>query len=251
MENNTTITLEEMKMIAKGFLSEAYRIAKMPNLVLNGRLGRATTGQYFYNGAKKHTIEIAKRFDDVEEAVGTLLHELIHYALHINGSNFDDGSIEFELNLAKYNAPSNYGFSFFKRNFGLSAREFCDKIYLEKDMLERYTNMILEKREFENKSLSVASKKSKEDVLKNIKLEKTKISTLLHEYKMSYVSKNDEAYKILTNTVNAIDNTRAKDKEAIIKIYKEFLDVYYNTEMFKPDKALLGIIVLINEKVGN
>lgn len=248
---NTTLTLKEIKMIIKDFLIKAYDINEMPMVTLNGRLGRRTLGQYFYAGNKKGTIEIAKNLKEVEKAVGVVLHEAVHYALHKMKGDFKDGTLAFESNLAKYNLPTNYRSEFFERRFGASLRSFKEEYFVE-DMIKHYSKMILKERNPQYDELMVANEvvnPAKEVV--NVKLEKTRISSLLHEYKMSVVPKNDKRYGVLTNTVDAIDNTRAKDKDTIIQIYKDFLNAYYNDDIFTPDPRISGIVILINTKVGN
>ena len=245
----TTLTINEIKMITKDFLKEVYNIDKMPVIALNGRLGKRTLGQYFYGGAKKGTIEIAKNLREVERAVGVVLHEAVHYALHITKKDFGDGELEFEKNLAKYNLPTNYGNTYFERKFGVSLKSFKGR-YFVKDMIKHYAEMIKANRNPIVKEIAIA-KVDKVQPTNNIKLEKTKISSLLHEYKMSVVPKNDPRYKFLTSIVDAIDNTKAKEKDVIIGIYKEFLNTFNKGELFvNIDTRMFAIARLIETKVG-
>lgn len=243
----TTLTLSEIKMITKDFLKKVYNIDEMPVMALNGRLGKRTLGQYFFRGDKKGTIEIAKNLREVERAVGVVLHEAVHYALHITKKDFGDGELEFEKNLAKYNLPTNYGNTYFVKNFGSTLKSFKEG-YFVKDMIKHYTEMIKTSR---NPIVEVAVAKVDKMPTNNIKLEKTKISSLLHEYKMELIPKNDPRHKFITSIVDAIDNTKAKERDVIIGIYKEFLNTFNKGELFvNIDPRMFAIARLIETKVG-
>lgn len=252
----TTIRREEVDFIIKDFLVKQYKIMDMPDFKFNGRLGRRTLGQYFHSGIHAGTIEIAKNFRTLERAISTLLHEAVHYALHLLDRDFHDGEYEFEKELIKYDLPTNYGKDFFVRKFKESRIQLRGK-YLVKDMVTYYADIINEKREQEQgikKIEKVANIKVKEGV----KLEKTKISIMLHDFKMNNLIKGTNEYKLLTSVVDAIDNTPAKNKEGIVKIYEDFLNTYIE-DRFKDDKniynlvgkGLNDVLVLMNTKIDN
>ena len=44
---------------------------------------------------------------DLEEVYDTLKHELVHYALSVQGKNFNDGSYDFEMKLYELNISSS------------------------------------------------------------------------------------------------------------------------------------------------
>lgn len=87
-----------------------------------------------------------------------------------------------------------------------------------------------------------------------MKLEKTKISIMLHEFKVLRLEKGTEEYNFITNIVNKIDNTPAKEKERVISIYEDFLMTYIMNGMGKNKIRLMGrgmekIILLMNSKI--
>lgn len=87
-----------------------------------------------------------------------------------------------------------------------------------------------------------------------IKLEKTKISTMLHEAKKRSFSKYSQDWELITYLVNKIDNTSAKDKDIIISIYEEFLYSYVGSGLNQNRYKLVGrgldeVVLLINSKV--
>ena len=87
-----------------------------------------------------------------------------------------------------------------------------------------------------------------------IKLEKTKVSTMLHEFKMEHFGKHTEEYKYITDLVNKIDRTSAKDTYRITSLYEDFLNVYITNGMGGNKIALCGrrmdeIVLFINSKV--
>lgn len=92
---------------------------------------------------------------------------------------------------------------------------------------------------------------------KNVRLEKTKISCLLHDYKVEKMAKGTPEYKYITEIVNKIDRTKAKEKESIVEIYHNILETYVANGKGTNDIALAGkagfgdIIKLINSKVEN
>lgn len=258
----TTITFNEMKFIIKDFLNKNYNVIKMPKFEFNGRLGKSTMGQYWHSGIKANTIQMAKIFDDIEEAVGTLLHEVVHYALHIQKRNWDDGEYEFEKELIKYNLPTNYSRGYFTRKFKMTYDEL-QRVHFVTDAVEYYANIIKEQRVSQQPVEPKVEPKAKQKVAnikvkEGVKLEKTKISKMLHKFKMSNLVKGTNEYKLLTSVVKAINNTPAKNKEAIVKIYKDFLSVYIE-DRFKGEenvynlvgRGLNDVLVLINTKIDD
>lgn len=251
---NTTITFNEMGMIIKDFLHNTYSINEMPKYCFNGRLGKRTMGQYWYAGQKENTIEIAKKFNDIESAIGTLLHEVVHYAFHKLGKKWHDGGFEFEKELIKFELPTNYRRSYFLKKFNITYGELqCE--HFVKDMVEYYANIIKEQRKNPQTTIveKVANKKPSIVVKDGVKLEKTKISTMLHEFKMDNLIKGTDEYKLFTTIVDDIDNTPAKEKEVIINIYETFLKAYINDRHTYGivNQGLHDVILLINSKVCN
>lgn len=254
----TTITFNEMEFIIKDFLNKNYNIIKMPKFEFNGRLGKRTMGQYWATGIKANTIQIAKKFYDIEDAVGTLLHEVVHYALHTLERDWHDGEYEFEKELIKYNLPTNYRRDYFARKFKMTYGEL-QSVHFVVDAVEYYANIIKDQRANQQPvEVEVEQKVANVKVKEGVKLEKTKISTMLHEFKMDNLIKGTNEYELLTSVVDAIDNTPAKNKEAITKIYEDFLNTYIE-DRFKEEKnvydlvgkGLNDVLVLMNTKVDN
>ena len=89
-----------------------------------------------------------------------------------------------------------------------------------------------------------------------VKLEKTKISTMLHEAKKKNFSKYTQDWELITDIVNQIDNTSAKEKEIIISIYESFLYAYVGSGLSQNRYKLVGrglgeVALLINSKVNH
>lgn len=89
-----------------------------------------------------------------------------------------------------------------------------------------------------------------------MKLEKTKISTMLHEFKIRRLAKGTPEYKYITKKVTDIDNTKMAQKEQIIEIYHNILETYVDNGKGVNDISLVGrglgdIIKLIGSKVEN
>lgn len=105
----------QMKMYAQNFLSQNFDLKLEIPIVIDGRLTRAG-GSYHHTAKKGIMIKISERFmygallDEIE-GVGAILdvleHELVHYALHTQGKDFDDGSEEFEETLARLSVGSS------------------------------------------------------------------------------------------------------------------------------------------------
>lgn len=105
----------QMKMYAQNFLSQNFNLKLEIPIKIDGRLTRAG-GSYHHTTKKGIMIKISERFMygallDESEGVGAILdileHELVHYALHMQGKNYRDGSKEFEETLAKLNVGSS------------------------------------------------------------------------------------------------------------------------------------------------
>lgn len=101
----------EMEKYARNFLKLHFDMQLGIPIVIDGRLTRAG-GSYHYNGKNGLRIKMSERFVacalmDEEEGLEAILdvlgHELVHYAVHMQGKPFSDGNKEFEETLAKLN----------------------------------------------------------------------------------------------------------------------------------------------------
>ena len=271
----TTITIKEMEFVIKDFLKENYNITKMPKFCFNGRLGRRTVGQYWATGKKANTIELAKKFEDIEGAIGTLLHEVVHYALHILKREWHDGEFEFEKELVKFDLPTNYRRDYFRRKFNVLYGEMQTK-YFEKEVVEYYTDIILAERGEEvpkrvdenvvmlpipsrvkaaEKAAAAAKTKEQEKPKAKVKLEKTKISKTLHEIKKANYAKGSKEWKMLTEIINNIRKTPTQNTKRLLGLYEIFLYNYIcsrNKGTFDMrNKGFEDVILLINSKVND
>ncbi|MCA1025717.1 SprT-like domain-containing protein [Cytobacillus kochii] len=100
--------VEELTDYAQNFLEEKYGMSLDIPIVINKRL-RSTLGSFILTKDKPHEIEMAGFLieygaDDV--IYDTLRHELIHYALFMQGRQYRDGTLEFENELRKHNVGS-------------------------------------------------------------------------------------------------------------------------------------------------
>lgn len=109
--------LEEMKDFSKDFLTENFNIELNIPIQINGRLS-STLGRYlsrcFLGQTIPISIELSKKYlitnliaGDIEEIYDTLKHELVHYALSVQGKDYSDGSHDFEMKLYELNISSS------------------------------------------------------------------------------------------------------------------------------------------------
>ena len=109
--------LKEAKTFANKFLMENFNMRLEIPIKMNGRLS-STLGRYmsrtYFGEFMPVSIELSKTHltaalivGDVEEVYDTLKHELVHYALSVQGKNFNDGSYDFEMKLYELNISSS------------------------------------------------------------------------------------------------------------------------------------------------
>ena len=101
--------IEELKVIANEFLNEHYGMEMEIPLERNNRLKRALGRFRHINGGRALNIDLAGFLLDngtTEDIVGTLKHELIHYALFSKELPYKDGHPYFENELLKHGAPA-------------------------------------------------------------------------------------------------------------------------------------------------
>jgi len=103
------MTIEELTEYAKKFLADKYGFKLAIPIERNNRLTR-TLGQYISDRRGQPLgIELSGRLLDYGSKwviLDTLKHELIHYAVHCLGENFDDGAEYFENELHKHGVGS-------------------------------------------------------------------------------------------------------------------------------------------------
>ena len=144
----------QMKMYAQNFLSQNFDLKLEIPIVIDGRLTR-TGGSYHHTAKKGIMIKISERFMygallDETEGVGAVLdileHELVHYALHMQGRDYRDGSKEFEETLARLNIGSS----------GATAKKkrLSKKKNVWYSIYDMYYNKVFKKVEFYNHAKS-------------------------------------------------------------------------------------------------
>lgn len=97
----------ELTRLAKKFLFEHYGIRLAIPVQRNNRL-RSTHGRFIIKNNRPEAIELAGyllTFGARSVIIGVLKHECIHYALYVQGRDHRDGSIPFERELEKHDAP--------------------------------------------------------------------------------------------------------------------------------------------------
>lgn len=101
---------KKLEQVARKFLKEEYDIDLDIPIVLNGRLKRIYGRYVYHNSVRKGIkIEMGKNYilnQSWENIRQTLIHECIHYALHILGKPFRDGQECFENELKKHGSHS-------------------------------------------------------------------------------------------------------------------------------------------------
>lgn len=109
--------LNEARTFANKFLMENFNMKLEIPIKMNGRLTR-TMGRYlsrnYFGSVVPTSIELSKTYlvaalivGDLEEMYDTLKHELVHYALSVQGKNYNDGDYEFEKKLYELNISSS------------------------------------------------------------------------------------------------------------------------------------------------
>lgn len=109
--------LKEAKAFANKFLMENFNMRLEIPIKMNGHLS-STFGRYmsrrYFGELKPISIELSKTYltaalivGDLEDVYDTLKHELAHYALSVQGKNFNDGSYDFEMKLYELNISSS------------------------------------------------------------------------------------------------------------------------------------------------
>lgn len=108
------MTVNEMVEFAKEFLRNEYGLDLEIPIKVNNRLSRSngrflTIKQVSTNRSRAHSIEISGKilkYDTKDFVLGTLKHELVHYALFRKGAPYRDGDTYFENELKRVGAPS-------------------------------------------------------------------------------------------------------------------------------------------------
>lgn len=110
--------INEAKIFANQFLMENFNMQLNIPIKVNGRLtstmGRYLSKRSYLGNVIPDRIELSKRYllaalivDDLEEIYDTLKHELVHYALSVQGKNFSDGDYDFEHKLYELNISAS------------------------------------------------------------------------------------------------------------------------------------------------
>ena len=110
--------ISEAKTFANQFLMENFNMQLNIPIKMNGRLtstmGRYLSKRNYLGNVIPDSIELSKRYllaalivDDLEEIYDTLKHELVHYALSVQGKNFSDGDYDFEHKLYELNISAS------------------------------------------------------------------------------------------------------------------------------------------------
>lgn len=109
-KHNETKVLNDIRKYARMFLKEEYNIDLNIPVELNGRLS-LSLGRFTHTSKKAIKMDFSKnlvKYYDMEEILGTIKHECIHYALFLKNKPFDDGDEYFEKELKKHGAPSTH-----------------------------------------------------------------------------------------------------------------------------------------------
>lgn len=100
--------LRDVRSYAKNFLKESYDIDLDIPVELNGRLS-SSLGRFIHTSSRAVKMDFSKnliKYYEMEEIIGTIKHECVHYALFLKNKPFDDGDDYFEKELKKHGAPS-------------------------------------------------------------------------------------------------------------------------------------------------
>lgn len=167
---NEALNLQEVEFIVTDFLNKEFDIQELPEIKMNGRLGRATLGRFRCTNLKskncKTTIEIATKLEHwsfsenkkygysrLQGNISTVLHECVHYALYFKEMDFHDGDVTFELALKSRAIKSNYNREELKRKWMKNQPKAWKNILgaydemLVKDFKKHYEDIILAKRQ--------------------------------------------------------------------------------------------------------
>lgn len=133
------LTIKQLELYAEKFLKDNYNLKLEIPIKLNGRMTRACG--YFRSIYYKKTgkevalsIDLNKTFvtyNDVNVVIDVLAHELVHYALFLQGKPNDDGHPYFEnelkrLKIVSQNTINKYTIMS-KKN--IYTCEECDKVF--------------------------------------------------------------------------------------------------------------------------
>lgn len=104
------LTIYQLRKYADKFLKETYGMKLVVPLELNGRLKRAC-GRFVYYTRNKQpkVVEMNKEFVENNEptvVLDVLRHELVHYALFMQGKPHSDGHPVFERELRRLDVVS-------------------------------------------------------------------------------------------------------------------------------------------------
>jgi SprT-like protein len=106
------LTIEELTRHAKEFLRKNYDMDLTVPIVINHRLKKAMGRFVYYKTSKTPVaIQIAGyviKYADKTVILDTLYHELIHYALFMQGTPFADGTDSFESELRRLGVSGAY-----------------------------------------------------------------------------------------------------------------------------------------------
>ena len=249
------ITYNEAMYILNDFLEKAYRITKLPQFTFNYGLGEDVMGRYF-GGKEQQRIELRKEFDTLRRGIDTLLHEAVHYALHTLGKEWNDGDRDFELELVRYGLSSNYSDKVVSNIIGFGNVDDTFFYYNEGNMPRYYYDKVMEQREIDsqNELLIACSKPNNNDA--KVKMEKTKVVKLLHELKNQHFDPKSKEYLHITIRESKIKRIPAKNVDALIEAYEDFLGIYVNSGLCDNSLNLCGrgldeVVLLMNSKVKN
>lgn len=133
--------INKAKAFANNFLMENFNMQLNIPIKVNGRLtstmGRYLSKRSYLGNVIPYSIELSKRYllaalivDDLEEIYDTLKHELVHYALSVQGKNFSDGDYDFEHKLYELNISASGSTPIHKRLTKRTLRYYAPyKIY--------------------------------------------------------------------------------------------------------------------------
>lgn len=104
------IDLTMLEEEANRFLREHYGMKlRIPIIIVDELEKYYAEAAYIHQHKKGVAIAFAPStimFASEEAAIGALRHELVHYALHMSGKEYGDGSLTFENELVRLGVPS-------------------------------------------------------------------------------------------------------------------------------------------------
>ena len=105
----------DLELFAQEFLEENYGLSLEIPVVI-GKVNKTALAAYCFNRSSNGTpvnqtiimsdVMVANNSDEVVKDL--LSHELVHYALHTLGEEFNDGSVNFESELLRLNISSSF-----------------------------------------------------------------------------------------------------------------------------------------------